>query len=251
MKSVAIIPSRYGSTRFQGKPIAILNGKPMIQYVYEGASKAKLIEYVLVATDDKRIFDVVKGFGGKAVMTRNDHSSGSDRIAEVARNLVFDIIVNIQGDEPMIHGEMVDDVIMLLDDSRSSIGTLKKRIEDGDDLLNPNIVKVVTDREGFALYFSRSPIPFFRDNFSRIQDTDCEKNMEFYKHIGIYSYRKDVLLQLASMPPGILEKAEKLEQLRALENNIRIKVKETLHESIGVDTYEDLKRVERWLNTFS
>ena len=202
---------------------------------------SRLAEDVIVATDSETIFERVFAFGGKAIMTDKKHPSGTDRIAEVAASMDYDIIVNVQGDEPLIRPEMIDDVITVLDDKRASIGTLIKKIEDPEEIADPNVVKVVFDKERFALYFSRAPIPFHADH-SEIQTP------EYYKHIGIYSYRRDALLSLAGMEPTELEKIEKLEQLRALENGMKIKVKETFFETYGVDTPEDLERVEKCLS---
>jgi 3-deoxy-manno-octulosonate cytidylyltransferase (CMP-KDO synthetase) len=241
MASIVIIPARYESTRFPGKPLYPLKGKPLIQHVFENAKRATLAEDVIVATDSETIFEKVFAFGGKAVMTDQKHPSGTDRIAEVAASMKYDIIVNVQGDEPLIRPEMIDDVIALLSDQRASIGTLVKKIENSEEITDPNVVKAVFDREGLALYFSRAPIPSHARH-SEIH-TPC-----YYKHIGIYSYRRDTLLSLAAMQPTELEKTEKLEQLRALENGIRIKVKETFFETYGVDTPEDLERVEKWLS---
>jgi 3-deoxy-manno-octulosonate cytidylyltransferase (CMP-KDO synthetase) len=211
-----------------------------------------------VATDNKLIYDTVEGFGGKAIMTSEAHPSGTDRIAEAVEKLQTtgcrDIIVNVQGDEPMIHPQMINDVISLMDDERASMGTIAKRIENVIEVIDPNIVKVVFDAEGFALYFSRSPIPYHRDIFQKTEDrrqrTDFLNlsSVFCFKHIGIYAYRKDVLLSLSKLPSTRLEEIEKLEQLRALENGFRIKVKETGFETIGVDTPMDLERVERCLS---
>lgn len=242
MTAIVIIPARYDSTRFPGKPLCPLKGKPLIQHVYENSKRSRRAEDVIVATDSETIFERVLAFGGKAVMTDKDHPSGTDRIAEVAASLDYDIIVNVQGDEPLIRPEMIDDVITALDDTRASIGTLIKKIEDPAEISDHNVVKVVIDKEGFALYFSRAAIPF-RAPHSEIRAPG------YYKHIGIYSYRRDVLLSLAGMKPTELEKIEKLEQLRALENGIQIKIKETFLETFGVDTPEDLERVEKCLNT--
>jgi 3-deoxy-manno-octulosonate cytidylyltransferase (CMP-KDO synthetase) len=275
MPSIVIIPSRYASTRFPGKPLCLLSGKPLIQHVYERSKKATIVQEVFVATDSKLIYDFVEGFGGKAIMTSESHQSGTDRLAEAVEKLqtagcrlqATDIIVNVQGDEPMIHPQMIDDVIGLMGDERASIGTLTKRIEETEEILDPNIVKVVFNSEGFALYFSRSPIPYHRD-FPEIVDTKhyavSSKEKEspkgaycvvptayyFYKHIGIYAYRKDVLLSLSKLPSTRLEEIERLEQLRALENSLRIKVKETLFDTIGVDTPADIERAEKCLSTF-
>jgi len=242
MTAIVIIPARYDSTRFPGKPLCLLKGKPLIQHVYENSKRSRLAKDVIVATDSETIFERVLAFGGKAVMTDKDHPSGTDRIAEVAASLDYDIIVNVQGDEPLIRPEMIDDVITALDDTRASIGTLIKKIEDPVEISDNNVVKVVFDKERFALYFSRAAIPF-RAPHSEIWVP------EYYKHIGIYSYRRDVLLSLAGMEQTELEKIEKLEQLRALENGLKIKVKETFLETFGVDTPEDLERVEKCLNT--
>jgi len=241
MASIVIIPARFASTRFPGKPLYPLKGKPLIQHVFENAKRAMLAEDVIVATDSETIFEKVFAFGGKAVMTDPKHPSGTDRIAEVAASMKYDIIVNVQGDEPLIRPEMIDDVIALLSDQRASIGTLVKKIEHSEEINDPNVVKAVFDREGLALYFSRAPIP------SHARHSEIHAPC-YYKHIGMYSYRRDTLLSLAAMQPTELEKTEKLEQLRALENGIRIKVKETFFETCGVDTPEDLERVEQWLS---
>ncbi|MBI3754552.1 MAG: 3-deoxy-manno-octulosonate cytidylyltransferase, partial [Deltaproteobacteria bacterium] len=236
MNVVAIIPARYGSTRLVGKALLDIAGKPMIQWVYERAGKARLVHDVVAATDDKRIFDAVKGFGGKAVMTSASHKSGTDRLAEAATNIKCDVVVNVQGDEPLIEPGMIDEAVKpLVDDSEVDMATLKTKILDAEELNNPNIVKVVTDKNGSALYFSRYPIPYVREQGQ-------EKNIH-YKHIGLYVYRKDFLLKFAGLKPTPLEEAEKLEQLRALENGYKIKVVETKYNSIGVDTKEDLERV--------
>lgn len=263
MPAFVVIPSRFASTRFPGKPLCPLLGKPMIQHVYERVREARLVKGVLIATDDRQIYDVVEGFGGIAVMTSSHHQSGTDRIAEAVLKVQNeghdiregDIIVNVQGDEPMIAPEMVDDVIMLMDDKRASIGTLARRIDDPREINDPNIVKVVFDREMFALYFSRAPIPYHRDSS---ESNNAEKNRDaavegkiFYKHIGIYAYRKRALLDFSKLPPAKLEKTERLEQLRALENGFKIKVKETLFDTIGVDTPLDLERVKKCLSLSS
>jgi len=264
-KAIAVIPARYNSTRLPGKPLAYLREKPLIQHVYENVSVSKLIDAVFVATDDKRIFDTVNGFGGRAIMTSPEHTCGTDRITEAVRDIECDIVVNIQGDEPLIHPEMVDNVIELMKDQRVSIGTLAKMTSNAEEIFSPDVVKVVMDNEGFAMYFSRSPIPYYKNEWElddsrfsplrvacgdKIQDSRL-KTTYCYKHIGIYAYRKDVLLRFSKLPLAKLEKIEKLEQLRALENGFKIKVKETEFETIGVDTPQDLKRVERWLSLYS
>ena len=252
MTAIVIIPARYESTRFPGKPLAPLNGKPLIRHVYENSKKSKLAEDVIVATDSDAIFKTVIAFGGKAVMTSREHTSGTDRIAEVAGALDYDIIVNVQGDEPLVRAEMIDDVIRLLDDKRAAMGTLVKKIEDPEEIFDPNVVKAVFDKEGFAMYFSRAPIPYHRDEWKGLgRFTVHGSRFTVFKHIGIYSYRRDVLLTLAKMEPVELEKTEKLEQLRALVNGFRIKVKETFFETIGVDTPQDLERVKKWLSLSS
>ena len=266
MTAIIIIPARYESTRFPGKPLAPLNGKPLIQHVYENSRKSRLAQEVMVATDSDAIFKTVSEFGGKAVMTSKEHASGTDRIAEAAASLDYDIIVNVQGDEPLIRSEMIDDVIRLLDDKRAAMGTLIKKIEDPEEIFNPNVVKSVFDKEGFAMYFSRAPIPFDRDQWKDIRGigdwglgigkSSKTNNQPLtpnpcFKHLGIYSYRRDALLNLAKMEPVELEKTEKLEQLRALVNGFRIKVKETTYETVGIDTPQDLERVKKWLSLSS
>lgn len=264
MSAIVIIPSRYQSTRFPGKPLSLLLGKPMIQHVYERSKAARLIREVFVATDSKAIYDAVRGFGGKAVMTAEGHTSGTDRIAEAAEIIskeghAADIIVNVQGDEPMIMPQMIDEVVSLMEDGRAGMGTLVKRIEDAAEIDDPNVVKAVFNGEGFAFYFSRSPIPYHRDLFGTegrkpgsIESKDSlTSGLFMFKHIGIYAYRKDVLTRFAKLPPSRLEETEKLEQLRALENGIAIKVGETIYETIGVDTPMDLKKVEKCLNISS
>jgi 3-deoxy-manno-octulosonate cytidylyltransferase (CMP-KDO synthetase) len=254
MKVVAIIPARYGSTRFEGKPLADILGKPMIQWVYEGVHQSKLIEDVIVATDDQRILEAVQSFGGKGVMTSPDHSTGTDRVAEAARKLRAEIIVNVQGDEPLIKGPIIDKGIRpLLADDTLPMSTLMTRIEEVKDWLNPHIVKVATDQKGFALYFSRSPIPFPRDlHIDRLESnpfgTKRPLPKRVFKHIGIYVYRQKFLQQFSKMKPTPLEKLEKLEQLRALENGYRIKVTVVNYEPICVDIPEDIQKVVTFLS---
>jgi 3-deoxy-manno-octulosonate cytidylyltransferase (CMP-KDO synthetase) len=254
VKISAVIPARYGSTRFEGKPLADILGKPMIQYVYEGVRQSKFIDEVIVATDDQRILEAVKSFGGKAVMTSPTHSTGTDRVAEVARKLKSEIIVNVQGDEPLIKGSIIDNAIRpLLADDTVLMSTLITRIEEVKDWLNPHIVKVVVDQKNFALYFSRSPIPFPRDlNIGRLESrpfgTDRPLPKKVFKHIGVYVFRRKFLLLFSKMKPTPLEKLEKLEQLRALENGYAIKVTPVDYEPICVDTPEDLKKVVTYLS---
>jgi len=214
-------------------------GKPIIQHVYEKSHGSRLASEVVVATDSEEIRRAVESFGGKAVMTSASHASGTDRAAEAAARMDYDIIVNVQGDEPLIRAEMIDSVIELLDDERASLGTLARPAEDPSDVETPNVVKVVFDREGFALYFSRAAIPY-RRNMGPV-----------FQHVGIYSYRREALMRLASLEPTVLERTEGLEQLRALENGMRIKVGITGFETIGVDTPEDLRKAEKWLSSSS
>ena len=234
MKVVGIIPARYASTRFEGKALADLCGKPMIQHVYERSKQASSLDDVIVATDDERIFNTVKDFGGKVMMTSPTHPSGTDRIAEVARSLDMEVVVNIQGDEPLIQPAMIDEVVTpFMTDSSIVVSTLKRRIDSEVEYRNPNVVKVVTDDNGFALYFSRSPLPC-------VKSGEWIPALRAYLHVGLYAYRKQFLLKYIQMPQSFLEQTEGLEQLRILENGYRIKVVETNYVSIGVDTIEDL-----------
>lgn len=246
MKITAVIPARFASTRFPGKALAEIGGKPMIQHVYERTSQATLISRTIVATDDQRIADAIRQIGGEAVMTSPGHETGTDRLAEVARGLDDDIIVNVQGDEPLICPDMIDQAVRpFLEEAGLQMGTLKTRIKCLHDFLSPNVVKVVTDNLGNALYFSRSPLPFFRDKWKDLKDDSfCCGKLLCYKHVGLYVYRRDFLLKLASMAPTFLEISEKLEQLRAIENGVRIRVVETEFESIGVDTPDDLAKAQ-------
>ncbi|HEX2769012.1 MAG TPA: 3-deoxy-manno-octulosonate cytidylyltransferase [Geobacteraceae bacterium] len=245
MKITAIIPARFASVRFPGKVLADILGKPMVQHVYERTAKAAMVSEVIVATDDERVAAAVRTFGGRVEMTDKGHETGTDRLAEVAARLDSDIIVNVQGDEPLIEPAMIDEAIKpLVEDSSVLMGTLKSRIKTLHDFLSQNVVKVVTDRAGFALYFSRSPLPNFRDKWNDLKDEKfVSGKILCYKHVGLYVYRRDFLLQYARMSPTFLELAEKLEQLRVLENGYRIKVVETEFETIGVDTPGDLEKV--------
>lgn len=237
LTAVAIIPARYHSTRLPGKALADIAGRPMIEHVYRRAAAAKSVARVIVATDDARIAAAVAGFGGEAVLTSPAHQSGTDRLAEVAASLTCDLVVNVQGDEPLLEPEMIDAAIAPFGaDPDLMMSTLRRRIDDGADLRNPNVTKVVVDREGFALYFSRAPIPHTRTG---------QPEPPAWRHIGLYVYRRTCLIQLAQFPQTVLERAEALEQLRALEFGIRIKAVETSHDTIGVDTPEDLERVRR------
>lgn len=233
---VAIIPARYGSTRLPGKPLIELGGRPMIQHVYERTRRAKRVDRVIVATDDQRVVDAVTKFGGEAMITQSDLRSGSDRVAYVAQGLRnATIIVNVQGDEPLIEPTMIDEAIQpVVNDPDVLVGTLVTRISSAEEFINPNTVKVVLDRQGYALYFSRTPIPFHRDG----------REFEgFYKHIGLYVYRRDFLLKFISLPETDLEQYEKLEQLRILEHGYKIKASITHYDSVQVDTLEDVERV--------
>ncbi|MFQ5455386.1 MAG: 3-deoxy-manno-octulosonate cytidylyltransferase [Nitrospirota bacterium] len=236
MRTIIIIPARYSSSRFPGKVLAGICGKPLIQHIFEQAKKVCLAEDIIVATDDKRISDEVSSFGGKSVFTSPDHKTGSDRIAEVAEKEKCDIIINLQGDEILVYPDMVNELISLfLEDKTLEMGTIKRKIVKREDIYNHNIVKVVTDKQGYALYFSRSPIPFMRD----INSYDLSQQ-KYYQHIGIYGYKRDFILKFNSLPLSFLEEAEKLEQLRALENGYKIKVIETKGESLRIDVPEDL-----------
>lgn len=239
--TVAIIPARYASERLPGKPLADIGGKPMIQHVYERTSLAKRVHRVIIATDDKRIASAVRAFGGEAVMTPPSLRSGSDRIAYAARSLKeAKIIVNVQGDEPLIVPDMIDQAITpLWEDNTLVAGTLVRRIGSEHELRNPSIPKVVLDRQGYCLYFSRSPIPFVRDHDQWTVAGD------FYKHIGLYVYRREFLLRFSTLPQTPLELLEKLEQLRILEHGYRIKAVETSFDTIPVDTPDDLEKVRK------
>lgn len=255
MSVVAVIPARYGSTRLPGKPLAIIGGKPMIQHVYENASKAKLLDQIIVATDDRRIEEAVKKFGGNVVRTSKDHASGTDRLAEVARKLkAADWLVNIQGDLPFIRAQTIARAIQpLMDDRKIPMGTVCTAIYEMKDWQNPNVVKVLKDRAGFALYFSRAPIPFFRNNeidvAGKTSTSSSNQRLWGYRHLGLYVYRRDFLLKFAGLRPTPLERIESLEQLRALQNGYPIYVAEVDEHPIEVDTPDDLKRAERYLKT--
>ncbi|MRR13571.1 3-deoxy-manno-octulosonate cytidylyltransferase [bacterium] len=246
MKIVAIIPARYGSQRLPGKPLALIAGRPMIEHVVRRAEKATRVAEVIVATDDERIAAAVRGFGGEVEMTRADHPTGTDRLAEVAARIDTTLIVNVQGDEPLIDPRMIDQAVApVWRNPGVSMGTLKTRITSVEEYLSPNVVKVVTDRNGFALYFSRASIPHPRDLAGRLEETF--PRLEVFKHIGLYVYRRDFLLAYPKLSATPLEEMEKLEQLRALEHGFKIKVAETRLTSVGVDTPEDLERVRQML----
>ncbi len=238
---IGVIPARYGSTRLPAKALAMIHGRPMIQHVYERCLKTKLLNEVLVATDDKRIFDAVINFGGNVVMTSKKHKSGTDRIGEAVKNIKCDVVVNIQGDELMIAPDNIDKAIKpLIQDKSFNVSTLCIKISDKKEISNPNVVKVVLESNSNALYFSRSVIPFNRDN----------TKAEYFKHIGLYVYRKNYLMKLIKMKPSKLELTEKLEQLRVLESGEKIKVIETKIDSHSVDTPADLRKIRKLINKF-
>ena len=247
MTFTAIIPARYASTRFPGKPLAVLGGKTVIQRVYEQVKS--VLSDVYVATDDERIFSCVESFGGKAVMTRKDHQSGTDRIQEAVEKTATqaDVIINVQGDEPFIQPSQIQTLMQLFDDPSTQIGTLGKLFESIEAVENPNSPKIVTDMKGFALYFSRSVIPYIRGK----ERQDWFSEYPFLKHLGVYAYRREVLSEVTKLPQSSLEKAESLEQLRWLQNGYRIRVGMTDVETVGIDTPEDLQRAEDFLKNKS
>jgi 3-deoxy-manno-octulosonate cytidylyltransferase (CMP-KDO synthetase) len=242
-KILGVIPARYGSSRFPGKVLAKVDSRTMLEHVYERVSMARYLGAVVVATDDSRVHEEARRFGARVAMTRADHVSGTDRVAEVASAFEdCDLVVNIQGDEPLIDPNAIDSAVLpLLEEPAIPMGTLKKRIEVPREVEDPNVVKVVTDRFENAIYFSRSAIPYSRDR----------ESCTHYKHIGLYVYRRNFLLRYSDMSMGPLERAEKLEQLRALENGFQIRVVETDYESFGVDTPEDLERVRHLIRAGS
>lgn len=239
MKTAAIIPARFASTRFPGKPLAELLGKPMIQWVYEACKSSMLFDYVIVATDSPEIMQAVIAFGGDCRLTSVSHQSGTDRIAEVAHELDAEIILNVQGDEPLIEQACLAELLRAFTDPEVGVASLMTRITETEDLHNPNVVKVVTSYKGDALYFSRSAIPFNRDG-----NTSCS----YYRHIGVYAYRKESLLKFISLAPSHLEQIEKLEQLRLLENGFKLRMVETDYQGIGIDSPHDLQVVSAILN---
>ena len=243
MKFIAIIPARYASTRFPGKPLAMLGGKTVIQRVYEQA--VSVVGEAYVATDDERIHKAVEAFGGQAVMTRVDHKSGTDRIEEAAEKIGTDadVIINVQGDEPFIQRSQIETLCRQFDDSQTQIATLGKRFDSIEATENPNSPKIVCDLKGYALYFSRSVIPYVRGK----ETAEWLQHYPFLKHLGIYAYRREVLAEITQLPQSPLEVAESLEQLRWLQNGYRIRVGETDVETVGIDTPDDLKRAETFL----
>lgn len=239
MICIAVIPARYASVRFPGKPLALLQGKPIIQHVYERVLNSSLFYDVIVATDDNRIADTVKSFNGKVRLTSADHPSGSDRIAEVIKDIDCDVVFNVQGDEPMIDAETLSKLKDVFINPQVKVASLMTTISNDKDTLNINVVKVVTDNDLNSLYFSRSPIPYNRDQ---------QTGVVYSKHIGVYAYRKQTLLDYIKLPAGKLEQIEKLEQLRFLENGIQLKMVRTTYQGIGIDTPDDLLTVENLLS---
>ncbi len=239
---VVVIPSRYASTRLPGKPLVNLAGKPMVQRVYEQAKLAQTVHRVLVATDDQRIVDAVQSFGGEARMTRADHRTGTERIAEVAAHESGDVFVNVQGDEPLIDPVAIDTAVAaLLEDPPAQISTIATSIRHVPDIMDPNIVKTVLDFDSNALYFSRAPVPWVRDTQQKV-------HVKYWKHLGLYVFQRDALLEYPTLPQGELEKIEQLEQLRWLENGWKIRVAEVEHDAVSVDVPEDVTRVEKLLH---
>jgi 3-deoxy-manno-octulosonate cytidylyltransferase (CMP-KDO synthetase) len=243
MEIIGVIPARYSSSRFEGKVLADILGKPMVQHVWEHARQALLLEDLIIACDDERVANVAKEFGAKVVLTAKGHVSGTDRICEIVNAIDVRVVINIQGDEPLIHPVMIDSVAQtLLEDKSISMATLMTKIKDPDDIADPNVVKVVVDKNNFAMYFSRAPIPH------RAENSEVESPV-YYKHIGLYGYTKDFLFTYKNIPISNLERLERLEQLRVLEEGYRIKVIETKYDTIGVDTPEDLERLKEYLKT--
>jgi len=234
-RGVGIIPARFGSTRFPGKPLALIKGRPMIQWVYEGARTAALLDDVIVATDDERIAAACRSFGAHVRMTSPDHRSGMERVAEVAHTIDNNIIINIQGDEPLLDGRLLDALVEALQDPDVPMASLMRRTTDLASILDPNRVKVVTDKDGWALYFSRSPLPFETRDF-------------YFQHVGLYGFQRSVLFRLCGLPPSRLENAERLEQLRALENGVRIRLLEIATAPLSVDVPKDIIEVEKILD---
>lgn len=240
-----VIPARYGSSRFPGKPLVKLAGKPMIQHVYERAVACRSVNEVLVATDDERIKQAVEQFGGRAIMMGGEYRTGTDRVAAVARMFAGECFLDLQGDEIPLNPELLSDLIDPFLQSGAEMGTLRRKMDVTDDLQNPGIVKVVTDAKGYALYFSRAPIPLVRDDPSRSVVSGLH-----HIHLGVYIYTKETLLRFAAMKTGVLEDAEKLEQLRALENGVRVRVWDTRYASLRIDTPEDVPEAEEKLQQY-
>ncbi len=241
--TIGVIPARFKSTRFPGKPLALIGNKPMIQHVYEKVIQSQNLDYVVVATDDKRIFETVEGFGGKAIYTDENHPSGTDRIAEVSKKLPeYEILINIQGDEPFINSSQIDTLISSFQNPSVQIATLIQLIDSQDELISFTTPKVIIDKQGFAIYFSRNIIPHLRN----VEINDYLQNHNFFKHIGIYGYRREILLEISQLSTSYLENAESLEQLRWIENGYKIHTQKTNHIAIAVDTPEDLIKAEKY-----
>jgi 3-deoxy-manno-octulosonate cytidylyltransferase (CMP-KDO synthetase) len=251
VKIIAVIPARWHSTRFKGKVLADINGKPMVQHVWERVKKAHDIDDVIVAVDREKVFKAVEAFGGKAVFTSPEQPSGTDRLAEVMSQVDADVVLNVQADEPLVHPMMIDELAQVFEYEKNvHMATLIKRMHSKEEITNPNVVKVVVDRKGFALYFSRSPIPYLRAAGAEqaMGPTDLEDvSGRYFKHIGIYAYTKDFLFTYTHLPKSTLEEEESLEQLRALEHGYRIRTVETRYDTIGVDTPADLEKVKQIL----
>ena len=238
MKTIGVIPARWASTRLAGKILADIHGKPMIQHVWERAKKSRLLDEVFLACDDEKVYQAIEAFGAQAVMTSPSQPSGTDRIAEAAQNIDTDIVLNIQGDEPLIRAEVIDALAQcMLDDDTALMATVVKVMDNENDINNPNVVKTVLDQNKNALYFSRSAIPFNREN-------KAFNEIVYYKHLGLYAYRKEFLLNFKNLPPSVLEDTEKLEQLRVVQAGYKIKTVETKYDTVSVDTAEDLERVK-------
>lgn len=255
LSAVGVIPARYGSSRLPGKPLADLQGKPLLYHVYQRANQARTLDEVWIATDDERIYNAAKSFGARTVMTRDDHRSGTDRIAEATAGIQAEIVVNIQGDEPLIDPCTIDDAVELLSkDSEAGMSTLKAPIHELEDIWNPNVVKVLTDQCGYAIYFSRAPIPYPRvkemtgSSIQEILRKHPRLAKHFFRHIGLYAYRSEFLARFTKWEPSPLELLEDLEQLRAIEHGVKIKVGIASAAPIGIDTPEDLEKIRRMLD---
>ncbi len=245
MKIVAVIPARYKSSRFEGKPLAEIMGKPMIKHVYENVMKSSMLSDVIIATEDRRIYDVCRGFGANVVMTKESHQTGTDRIIEVVNGISADVILNIQGDEPLVNAEIIEALIKPLKEDDTVLYTsVKTPIYSYEEFIDPNNVKVVVDKNDYGIYFSRSPVPYDREKALSFKDF---KGIFGYKHLGFYGYTRDFLVEFGKMPASYLEKKEMLEQLRAIENGYRIKVETVGAATIPVDVPDDIKKVENFI----
>jgi 3-deoxy-manno-octulosonate cytidylyltransferase (CMP-KDO synthetase) len=255
LTAVGVIPARYGSSRLPGKPLVELQGKPLLYHVYHRSSQAKTLDEVWIATDDQRILEAAKGFGANVIMTSGDHRSGTDRIAEAVAEISAQFVVNIQGDEPLMDPFAIDDAVRLLqEDAEAEMSTLKTPIHELEDLWNPNVVKVVTDERGYAMYFSRTPIPYPRlkempgNSLPEVLQKHPRQLKYFFRHIGLYAYRREFLMRYTKWEPSPLEVLEDLEQLRAMEHGAKIKVGTTPAAPMGIDTPEDLERIRRMVD---